>query len=157
MTLGSSGAASLLPDIAQALSQLAVVAAVATAGRVAVEALPQGIYAAPYLPGQEAARQARLVVSNGGSATVYQALAAGTPVLGIASNMDQYLTMQAVQRAGAGLLLRAGQTHGRGVRQAVQQLLAAPVYWQAAERIAAEFATFDAASRFSAFVDTHFS
>lgn len=157
VTLGSSGAASLLPDIAQALSQLAVVAAVATAGRVAVEALPQGIYAAPYLPGQEAARQARLVVSNGGSATVYQALAAGTPVLGIASNMDQYLTMQAVQRAGAGLLLRAGQTHGRGVRQAVQQLLAAPGYRQAAERIAAEFATFDAASRFSAFVDTHFS
>jgi len=157
VTLGSSGQATLLPDIAEELAQLPLVAAVATAGRVAPDALPKGIRAAAYLPGQEAARRARLVICNGGSATVYQALAEGTPVLGIASNMDQHLTMQAVKKAGAGILLRAGQTNRRAVRQAVQELLASPGYRQAAGQVAAEFARFDAVSRFPAFVDTHFS
>lgn len=156
VTLGSSGQAELLPDIAAELSQLDVVAAVATAGRVAAAALPPGIRAAAYLPGQDAARRAQLVICNGGSATVYQALAEGVPVLGIASNMDQHLTMKAVEQAGAGILLRAGKTERRAVRQAVQQLLATADYRQAAGRIAAGFSRFDAGSRFSAVVDSHF-
>lgn len=156
VTLGSSGQADLLPEIAEELSRLQVVAAVATAGRVAADALPPDTRVAAYLPGQEAARRAQLVICNGGSATVYQALAEGVPVLGIASNMDQHLTMQAVSRAGAGILLRAGKTDRRAVRQAVKALLAQPGYRDAARRIAAEFACFDAGDRFSAVVDAHF-
>jgi UDP:flavonoid glycosyltransferase YjiC (YdhE family) len=64
--------------------------------------------------------------------------------------------MQAVRKAGAGILLRAGQTNRRAIRQAVQELLSSPGYRQAAGQVAAEFAGFDAASRFSTFVDTHF-
>jgi UDP:flavonoid glycosyltransferase YjiC (YdhE family) len=156
VTLGSSGQATLLPDIAAELAHMPLVAAMATAGRITPDALPDGIRAAAYLPGQEAARRSQLVICNGGSATVYQALAEGVPVLGIASNMDQHLTMQAVKRAGAGILLRAGQTDRRAVRQAVLELLASPGYRQAAGQVAAEFARYDAASRFSAFVDMHF-
>ena len=48
-----------------------------------------------------------MVICNGGSATVYQALAESrAPVLGIPSNMDQHLTMQCVEGAEAGLSLR---------------------------------------------------
>lgn len=156
VTLGSSGQAQLLPDIAQELARLPVVAALATAGRVAAASLPAGLWAADYLPGQEAARRARLVICNGGSATVYQALAAGVPVLGIASNLDQHLTMQAVQKAGAGILLRAGKADRHSLRMAVQKLLSVPDYIEAAKRVADEFAAFDPASRFRAFVDTRF-
>jgi UDP:flavonoid glycosyltransferase YjiC (YdhE family) len=154
VTMGSSGQATLLPEIVEALAQLPLVAAVATAGRVAADALPAGVRAAAYLPGQEAARRSQLVICNGGSATVYQALAEGVPVLGIGSNMDQHLTMQAVRQAGAGILLRAGKADRRAVRRAVQELLAFPGYRQAAGRVAAEFARFDAAGRFSTFVDS---
>lgn len=157
VTMGSSGQAALLPDIAEELSDLPVVAAVATAGRVATDALPKRVRAAAYLPGQEAARRAGLVICNGGSATVYQALAEGVPVLGIASNMDQHLTMRAVTRAGAGTLLRAGQVDRRAVGHAVRALLEFPGYRQAAGRVAAEFRRFDASSRFASFVDSHFS
>lgn len=154
VTLGSSGQAALLPEIVEVLAQLPLVAAVATAGRVAADALRPGVRAAAYLPGQEAARRSQLVICNGGSATVYQALAEGVPVLGIASNMDQHLTMQAVRLAGAGILLRAGKVDRRTLRHAVQELLASSACRLAAGRVAAEFARFDAASRFSTFVDT---
>jgi UDP:flavonoid glycosyltransferase YjiC (YdhE family) len=50
-----------------------------------------------------------MVVCNGGSPTVYQAFAAGIPVLGIPSNLDQYLMMDYVQRYGAGNWLRAAE------------------------------------------------
>jgi UDP:flavonoid glycosyltransferase YjiC (YdhE family) len=156
VTLGSSGQATLLPGIAAELAQLPVVAAVATAGRVAADALPAGIRATAYLPGQDVARRSQLVICNGGSATVYQALAEGVPVLGIASNMDQHLTMRAVERAGAGLLLRAGRADGRSIRHAVKRLLEMPGYRQGAEQVAAEFARYDAADRFAAFVERHF-
>jgi UDP:flavonoid glycosyltransferase YjiC (YdhE family) len=154
VTLGSSGQATLLPEIVEALAHLPLLAAVATAGRVPADALPAGVRAAAYLPGQEAARRSQVVICNGGSATVYQALAEGVPVLGIASNMDQHLTMQAVRQAGAGILLRAGKADRRAVRRAVQALLAPPDYRQAAGRVAAEFTRFDAPSRFSTFVDS---
>lgn len=156
VTLGSSGKVTLLPDIAAELDQLPVVAAVATAGRIDPEALPKGIRATAYLPGQAVARRAQLVICNGGSATVYQALAEGTPVLGIASNMDQHLTMQAVKRAGAGILLRAGQADRRAIHESVQALLTTPSYREAAGRVATEFASFDVNRRFPTFVDTHF-
>ena len=53
---------------------------------------------ADVLPGEHAAARADLVICNGGSPTTHQALAEGTPVLGLASNMDQHLNMAGVQR-----------------------------------------------------------
>jgi UDP:flavonoid glycosyltransferase YjiC (YdhE family) len=62
------------------------------------------------------------VVTNGGSASSYQALAAGVPVLGIPSNLDQYLSMHAITAAGAGLMLRSGSLTKNEVRRAAVRL-----------------------------------
>jgi len=66
--------------------------------------LPDNIY----LPGLKAAQRASVVVCSGGTATTYQALSCGTPVLGIPCNSDQYLSMEAIARQGSGILIRAG-------------------------------------------------
>ena len=63
------------------------------------------------------------MVCNGGSLAVQQALAAGVPVLGVASNMDQFLNMAPVVSAGAGRLLRADRLSVERVREACQALL----------------------------------
>jgi UDP:flavonoid glycosyltransferase YjiC (YdhE family) len=95
----------------------------ATAGRINPDKVPGNAFVADYLSGEEAARRASLVICNGGSPTTQQALAAGVPVLGLPSNLDQYLNMEAIKRTTAGDYLRAGQCESRGIRDAARRLL----------------------------------
>lgn len=123
VTLGTSGPSDLLPVILEALERRCIGALVSTAGRSIPGRLPPGTRVAHYLPGQAAAERADLVICNGGSATVYQALAAGKPVLGIPNNLDQYLMMDYVRRMGAGDYLRAGTTSPATVTALCERLL----------------------------------
>ena len=147
VTLGSSGRADLLPPLVAALAATGAQLLVATAGRAIVPPGPH-THVADYLPGDRAAARADVVVSNGGSTTGYQALAAGTPVVGVPANLDQCLAMQAITRAGAGVQVRAGAATGAAIRAAVATVLESPAYRQAAARIAATFAGWDARARF---------
>ena len=82
-----------------------------------------------------AAASAQLVVCNGGSLAVQQALAAGVPVLGLAANMDQFLNMAPIVASGAGRLLRTDRLSVAAVRQACEALLAEPAAKAAAARL----------------------
>ncbi|MGD8630206.1 MAG: glycosyltransferase [Gammaproteobacteria bacterium] len=155
VTLGTSGRSDLLPDVIHALGALPLTAIVATAGRKQLEQVPDNVYVADYLPGLAAAQRADLVICSGGSATAYQALSQGVPVLGIAANMDQYLTMNGICHIGAGRLLRAGRTDSAAVTRLVTDLLGNEDYRAAARRIAAQFSEYDAASRFGVFVQEY--
>ena len=123
VALGSSGAQDALALVLAALADLPVRVMATTAGRPPPAALPANARVHDYLPGEQAAARAALVVCNGGSLGVQQALAAGVPVLGVASNMDQFLNMGPVVAAGAGLLLRADRLTTAALRDACRQLL----------------------------------
>jgi UDP:flavonoid glycosyltransferase YjiC (YdhE family) len=152
VTLGSSGSIKKLPILLKALGQLPVYAMVSTAGRVATEAPAGNVFMADFLPGDQAAARSALVVSNGGSTTGYQALREGRPLVGVASNLDQYLAMGAIQEAGAGVLLRAGLLTPEAVQEGVRRVLDDPSYGEAARRIQGEFMQFPAGERFRSFV-----
>lgn len=123
VTLGSSGMGAVLPRVVQALTALPVTVLVATAGVPVALGRADNLFTADYLPGTEAAQRSALVVCNGGSPTSAQALCAGVPVLGIASNMDQFLNMRAIVKAGAGRLVRADRCTAAGVQQIASALL----------------------------------
>jgi len=127
VTLGSSGPAALLAMVLQALDGMPVRVLASTAGAPVPPGLPDNVRAAPYLPGDAAAACSRLVICNGGSLTAQQALAAGVPVLGLASNMDQFLNMAPIEAAGAGRTLRADRVGPASIRAACQQLLSSDV------------------------------
>lgn len=148
LTLGSSGRADFLPLVLQVLSSLPVTAIVASAGKVELDNLPQNVFAADFLPMDIATTRSFLVISNGGSLTTYQALSAGVPVLGICSNMDQLLNMNAVQALGAGITLRAGKASLAEIRAAVNALLEKPAYAEAAGRVRQTMLRHDAKRRF---------
>ena len=148
LTLGSSGNADLLPVIVDALATLPIRVVVATAGGQTPRQVTENFFVANYLPGDAASRIAALVVCNGGAPTAQQALAAGVPVLGITSNMDQILNMQAVTRFGAGISLRGERTNGQAIRQAASDLLEHSNYTLAAQKVAALFANYCAKERF---------
>ena len=147
VTLGSSGQGALLPRVLQALAPLPVTVVAATAGRIEPGLLPDNAHVASYLPGEQAAQRSRLVICNGGSPTSQQALAAGVPLLGIAGNLDQYLNMGGVLRAGAGMLLRSDRLEEPALRSAALQLLHDPASRVAAERVAQQFQRYDPGAR----------
>ena len=135
VTLGSSGPAALLALVLEALDGLPVRVLASAAGALAPQRVPANARVAAYLPGDAAAARSQLVVCNGGSLTAQQALAAGVPLLGLASNMDQFLNMAPIEAAGAGLTLRADRLSAASIRQACQQLLAATEASLAAKRL----------------------
>ena len=154
VALGSSGPATALTEVLEALSTLPVLVMAATAGKPAPASVPANARVFDYLPGDQAAARAALVVCNGGSLAVQQALAAGVPVLGVASNMDQFLNMAPVVSAGAGRLLRADRLTVEQVREACQALLGSADATAAARALGAGMAAlpgvasvFDAAAQ----------
>ena len=136
-TLGSSGPVALLSMLLQALDGLPLRVLASTAGAPAPPQLPGNARVAPYLPGDTAAARSQLVICNGGSLTTQQALAVGVPVLGLASNMDQFLNMAPIEAAGAGLTLRADRVNPAAIRAACQHLLASAAASAAARRLQA--------------------
>lgn len=147
VTLGSSGRATRLPTVLEALADLPIYVIAASAGRIMTGKVPENAQIAEYVPGLEAAARAAVVVCNGGSPTTQQALINGVPILGICSNLDQYLNMQAVQRQGAGLLLRGDDSPMEKIRASVKRLLSEQGFRQQAETMATRFAAYDAADR----------
>jgi UDP:flavonoid glycosyltransferase YjiC (YdhE family) len=154
VTMGSSGRVQRLPLVIEVAARLGFQVLVATAGRGGLPAtLPPHVHAADFLPGALAARRSVAVVSNGGSTTGYQALSQGRPVLGIASNLDQHLAMNGIQRAGAGLLLRAGTLDAAQLEGALTHLLRQPSFSIQARALGEEFSRWNSAANFQAFID----
>lgn len=152
LTLGSSGRADLLPMALAALSELPITVIAATAGKADLGDVPANAFVADYLPLDLAVQRSRVVICNGGSLMTYLAMASGVPVLGICSNMDQMLNMNAVKNIGAGLSLRAALVLPAQLKEAVRSLLDTPAYANAAGQAGKRFGQVDAGQRFLEFV-----
>jgi UDP:flavonoid glycosyltransferase YjiC (YdhE family) len=149
VTLGSSGDAALLPRILGVLGALQGISLVATTGAPLAGSLPPNIRVADYLPGTLAARRSRFVICNGGSLTTQQALLAGVPVIGICSNMDQFLNMEAIAACGAGIILRADEVSAAALAAAIQRVIVEPGFRQAALILRDALSRYDAPRRFA--------
>jgi len=153
VTPGSSGRVRLLNAALRGLDGLPVTVVAASARFGARDHAPANAFVTDYLSGEAATRRAALVVCNGGSPTVQQALAAGRPVLGVAANMDQHLSMAPVVAAGAGLLVRSEKATAAAIRQAARRLLEEPSFRTRAESIAETISTHDAPATFARTVE----
>lgn len=153
VTLGSSGLVSVMDAVLDALAELPVMGLVATADRVKLGRVPKNVVVTNYAPGDLAARKAAFVVTNGGASTSYQALAESKPVLGIPSNMDQYLAMTCIERAGAGRLVRSGSADKSSIRTAMSEVLSSAKLRDGASVLGRIFARYDCHARFQAFLD----
>ncbi len=123
VTMGSSGDPQVLATLIPSLEQAGFRIMLASAGK----RLPVGIGSSrtrvyDFLPGDQMCRQAQLVVCNGGSPTTNQAFTHGVPVLGIARNMDQFLNMRAIERYGAGVMLRSDRVDYARIDAALARL-----------------------------------
>lgn len=152
VTLGTSGSATSLPAIVARLATRPVSVVVATARSTDIGHVPANVHVASFLPFDIVARRCALVVCNGGSLTTYGASVAGVPTLGVCSNMDQLLNMQAANRLGTGVAMRAGQFVPAHFDAAVSALLDDANYRTRATKLGQRVTAFDPARRFRDFV-----
>lgn len=143
VALGSSGLHAALTVILGALAGQGWTVVAATAGKSAPVSQYDDVFVADFLDGDLWAGRASAVVCNGGSPTCYQALRHGVPVVGLPSNLDQYLNMAAVEDAGAGVMLRAGRASVPQVADGVRRVLENPAYRTIARRLATAMAAHD--------------
>jgi UDP:flavonoid glycosyltransferase YjiC (YdhE family) len=153
LTLGSSGEVDILPSILSALGTVDVSVMVATAGRVMDMDLPDNVFVADYLSGLDALARSSLIICNGGSAPTQQALSLGVPVLGLPSNLDQFMNMAPIVRHGAGMLLRTGRLDPNRFVEAVKEMIAMPGYRQSAHALAQEYGKYSSAQIFQAVLE----
>ena len=153
VTLGSSGRAELLPIVLDALAQLPVTVIASLAGHANLTAVPDNALVGDYVPGDEAAQMASLVVCNGGSLTTYQALGHGTPVLGIVANLDQHLNMSYLKRAGIGEVIRSEKAGVEQIRSTVERLLNNPTYNEPAQKAKQLIRAYRSEQRFLGYVE----
>jgi UDP:flavonoid glycosyltransferase YjiC (YdhE family) len=153
VTLGSSGRHAGLEAVLRVIGEFPVNAIVSTAGRFEVEKPPPNVHVVEFAPGADVARRATFVVTNGGASTSYQALAEGKPVLGVPSNLDQYMAMTAIERARAGRLVRSGEATPRVMREAFTELLGSERLRDGAHGIALAFARANCHERFRAWIE----
>lgn len=155
LNLGSSGSRpSTLHHVLTALSTLPYDVLLATAGAKLVKELPANVRAAQFLHGGKASARSQLVICNGGSMACQQALMANVPILGIASNMDQFLNMEPIAAAGAGICMRADRLSLSTLRDSVNRLLTEPTWTTAAQALGAQLRQHDPIAAFQRLLPT---
>lgn len=123
VTLGSSGQGDLLAPAVRALADQGYQVILSSAGKTMERIDHPLVHGASMVPGDAACALAAAVVCNGGSPTTQQALRAGRPVLGVPTNLDQFLNMGALEKRRVGRILRSDRFRSRSLTAAVAGLL----------------------------------
>ena len=74
-------------------------------------------------------------------------------MIGVASNMDQLLSMSVVERSRTGVLLRSGSVTEISLRETTERMTTDRSYELAAQTLAGELKVFDSVSAFRSFID----
>ena len=123
ITLGSSGDSSLLPLLLDTLSHMDVTVICVTAKKTFVENSSANIFIADFLPADLVVKKADIVITNGGSPMAYQCIAENKYIIGLPSNLDQYLMMSLVDKEGYGKLIRSGKVNANIIEKTVNHAL----------------------------------
>ncbi|MCB9757569.1 MAG: hypothetical protein H6753_03985 [Candidatus Omnitrophica bacterium] len=153
VSLGSTGDVPVLEKIIRSLDRPEITVLLATAQRITRKHWPKNFFVAPYIPGQEAAKNAHLMLFNGGSGSAYQPLSCGRPVIGFPTNMDQFLCISMIAAQGAGKLITSDKATIKNINSSIDEILSKPSYTKKAELLAKEIDQYNAVKNFIAFVD----
>lgn len=147
LTMGSTGEGKkTLSTVGRGLSELDVDVLVTTGASGIGRQMPEQFHCVNYAPGHVAAARAGLVVCHGGNGTIYQSLAAGTPVLSIPTFFEQECHADRAAALGAGRKLTPHGLRPDAVRDACRQLLHEPRFTRCARRTADRIRDYDSAN-----------
>ena len=104
ITMGTTGEGNLFTNVYNQFKGSDFISIVTTGSQADhFESIPGKIYVENYMDGEMLIKNSDLVVCHGGNGTIYQALSAGKPVLGIPTLPDQDFNMRRVEALGVGI------------------------------------------------------
>lgn len=124
LCMGSSGQASVIEDVLDgclAQGWTVMLASVDRNSNRSHKSL-KNLYVANFLPGLAAMQRSNILICNGGSPMCQLAMSCGKPVIGIPSNLDQFLNMAMVVRNGLGFELRPEKLRSTDVSHALTNI-----------------------------------
>ncbi|KAF2189831.1 glycosyltransferase family 1 protein [Zopfia rhizophila CBS 207.26] len=98
-----------------------------------------------FIPAPAAHALADVVVSHGGQGTVQTAMNAGTPIVGVALQIEQQTNLDNVMNAGAGIRVQRFNWKGPAIYKAIRKVLADPNYTARATALAEKVWAMDGA------------
>jgi MGT family glycosyltransferase len=107
--------------------------------------LPPNVFVAEYAPGDALLARADVCINHGGNGTIYQALAAGVPVVGVPTHADQQVQLQLCERSGVGRSLPEARLTPAALREAVDAVRGDGRYAGNARRLARAIGACDGA------------
>jgi UDP:flavonoid glycosyltransferase YjiC (YdhE family) len=108
-----------------------------TAGQASEEVLaraPSNFRIAKYAPGNELLQHCRGLIFHGGNGTMYQALAAGVPMIALPSHLEQQLAFKVALKRGFGLQLAPRTVTGEQLVRTLRRILEEPSFRENAQR-----------------------
>jgi UDP:flavonoid glycosyltransferase YjiC (YdhE family) len=157
-TLGSTGQPALFGTIIEQLRDSDYRVIITTAGLMKpadLGALPDNFYATTYLPGIQTMRCSDLVVCQAGSGTIYQALTAGVPIIGVPAHGEQWLNVWLMKRQGVGTGIKPQQMPK--IKQVIERVLNTPSYKENAVRLQKLLADYDGPRTAAQLIHEHLS
>jgi len=98
-----------------------------------------------FIPAPVAAALADVVIIHGGQGTVQTAMATGTPMVGVALQVEQQTNLDNMMDAGAGIRIQRRSWNSYSIREAVKTVLADPNYKSCAVELAETIRAIDGA------------
>ncbi len=155
VSLGSSGNLAALETILTTLSGMRVPTIVTTLGKGKLTPHPNTYYA-DFLPIERVAARSGITICNGGSSFAYEALAAGSPVFGLPSNLDQYLSMHYLTGAGVAQVCETAGLSSKKIKRLIEMCLEDTALHQKVKSLQTEINSFPTRRLFSEILASQF-
>lgn len=105
-TMGSTGSSRFFEEAVKIFGESRYQIVITTGGLpLNIHHIPKNCYIEQFAPGRPIMERSNVAVNHGGNGTVYQALASGTPIVGIPFHIDQEINLQRVESLGFGIKL----------------------------------------------------
>ena len=124
-SMGSTGSVAFFDVIHQAFAHTEY-QVIVTTGSLPWRAPAQAanFFVTDFAPGLPLLSQSHVCINHGGNGTVYQALSAATPIVGVAGHVDQQIQLQLCEIAGVGRRVSRRQLTPATLRAAVDSVVA---------------------------------
>jgi UDP:flavonoid glycosyltransferase YjiC (YdhE family) len=144
VTMGSTGHARFFDEAMRLFGDTEYQCIITTGGLAQIDRAPANFRVAEFAPGGAILERSDLVVCQGGHGTIYQAMKAGVPIVGIPTLHDQEFNLDRVQSLGLGVRLYDLSFRPAHLKSAVERVLADRGYRDRMARFAARLSAYDA-------------
>jgi MGT family glycosyltransferase len=143
ITIGSTGKVESLPDLLSVFSEKDFVCVVSTAGLTTLPHVAENVHVFDMVPASKLMPHVDALVCQGGNGSIYQALDAGVPIVGVPTMLDQEANLDRVEQLRVGVHLSGFTSTPTDVLRAVNAVVGGD-YRQRAEDFAQVLRRYDA-------------